>query len=163
MEWSVYLSGEIHSDWRERIRAGVAALGLPVRLTAPVTDHEASDECGVRTFGELPRRLPDLFKGSQLVVLGRYRSGGKATVKLSGSGPYWFGDRVTLTDLAFYPFFERLPALAYWRGLSIPDDCPRLKAWLAAMQGRESVRKIAHDGAFFIKHYTARAGEVIAA
>ena len=83
--------------------------------------------------------------------------------KLSGGGPYWFGDGVSLTDLAFYPFFERLPALAYWRGLSIPDDCPRLKAWLAAMQGRESVRKIAHDGAFYIRHYTARAGEVLAA
>ena len=83
--------------------------------------------------------------------------------KLSGDGPYWFGAQVSLADFAFYPFFERLPALAYWRGLSIPDDCPRLKAWLAAMQGRESVKKIARDGEFFIKHYTARAGEVIAA
>ncbi|HSF94956.1 MAG TPA: glutathione S-transferase family protein [Thermohalobaculum sp.] len=83
--------------------------------------------------------------------------------KLSGDGPYWFGARVSLADIAFYPFFERLPALAHWRGLSIPDDCPRLKAWLAAMQARESVRKIAHDGAFYVKLYTARAGEVIAA
>jgi hypothetical protein len=31
------------------------------------------------------------------------------------------------------------------------------------MQGRDSVKAIAHDGAFFIEHYTARAGEVIAA
>ena len=52
MEWTVYLSGEIHSDWRERIEAGVREQGLPVTLVAPVTDHEASDECGVRTFGE---------------------------------------------------------------------------------------------------------------
>ncbi|MDJ0523698.1 MAG: YtoQ family protein [Planctomycetota bacterium] len=51
MEWTVYLSGEIHSDWREQIQAGVERLGLPVTLLAPVTDHEASDECGVRTFG----------------------------------------------------------------------------------------------------------------
>jgi len=83
--------------------------------------------------------------------------------RLSGDGPYWFGAHVSLTDLAFYPFFERLPALEYWRGLTIPDDCPRLSAWLAAMQGRDSVKAIANDGAFFIKHYTARAGEVIAA
>ena len=27
--WSVYLSGEIHSDWRERIEAGVREAGLP--------------------------------------------------------------------------------------------------------------------------------------
>lgn len=83
--------------------------------------------------------------------------------KLSGDGPYWFGARVSLADLAFYPFFERLPALAYWRGLSIPGDCPRLKRWLEAIQGRESVRKLAHDGDFYIDLYTARAGEVIAA
>ena len=51
MQWTVYLSGEIHTDWREQIQQGVEALGLPVALLAPVTDHEASDLCGVRTFG----------------------------------------------------------------------------------------------------------------
>lgn len=52
MQWAVYLSGEIHSGWREQIQDGVSRLGLPVTLLAPVTDHEASDECGVRTFGD---------------------------------------------------------------------------------------------------------------
>ncbi|PCJ68132.1 MAG: hypothetical protein COA62_16230 [Rhodobiaceae bacterium] len=50
-EWTVYLSGEIHTDWREQIAAGIDALGLPVRLVAPVTDHASSDECGVRILG----------------------------------------------------------------------------------------------------------------
>ncbi len=50
--WTVYLSGEIHSDWRDRIREGIAQSGLPVRLTSPVTDHEASDECGVAILGD---------------------------------------------------------------------------------------------------------------
>ena len=36
--WQVYLSGEIHSDWRERIESGVREAGLPVELSAPVTD-----------------------------------------------------------------------------------------------------------------------------
>lgn len=49
--WRVYLSGEIHSDWRERIAAGVEAAGLPVELSAPVTDHGASDDAGVGTLG----------------------------------------------------------------------------------------------------------------
>jgi len=49
--WTVYLSGEIHSDWRERIEAGVREAGLPVELTAPVTDHAASDDAGVGTLG----------------------------------------------------------------------------------------------------------------
>ncbi|RFC65073.1 YtoQ family protein [Fulvimarina endophytica] len=49
--WRVYLSGEIHTDWRDEIAAGVEAAGLPVRLSAPVTDHEASDDCGVVIMG----------------------------------------------------------------------------------------------------------------
>ena len=49
--WRVYLSGEIHSDWRERIEAGVREAGLPVELTAPVTDHAASDDAGTGTLG----------------------------------------------------------------------------------------------------------------
>ena len=53
--WVVYLAGEIHSDWRERIAAGVADAGLPVVLTHPVTDHAASDDCGVAILGEEER------------------------------------------------------------------------------------------------------------
>jgi YtoQ family protein len=49
--WRVYLAGEIHSDWRELIEAGVREAGLPVELTAPVTDHAASDDAGVGTLG----------------------------------------------------------------------------------------------------------------
>ena len=50
-QWNVYLSGEIHSDWRERIVHGAAAADLPVDFTAPVTDHAASDDCGVTLLG----------------------------------------------------------------------------------------------------------------
>src|ERR1700760_3778415 len=50
--WNVYLSGEIHSDWRERIETGVGEAGLPVELSAPVTDHAASDDAGTGTLGE---------------------------------------------------------------------------------------------------------------
>ncbi len=46
MTWTVYLSGEIHTDWREQIINGAAALDLPVALTSAVTDHEASDAAG---------------------------------------------------------------------------------------------------------------------
>jgi YtoQ family protein len=50
--WKVYLSGEIHSDWRERIEAGTREAGLPVLFSAPVTDHPASDDAGTGTLGE---------------------------------------------------------------------------------------------------------------
>jgi len=44
--WTIYLSGEIHTDWREQIEEGAKALDLPVSFTAPVTDHAASDAAG---------------------------------------------------------------------------------------------------------------------
>jgi YtoQ family protein len=50
--WNVYLSGEIHSDWRERIEAGIRDAHLPVQTSAPVTDHAASDDAGTGTLGE---------------------------------------------------------------------------------------------------------------
>jgi YtoQ family protein len=49
MTWQVYLSGEIHTDWRERIERGAA--GLDVEFSSPVTDHSASDDCGVAILG----------------------------------------------------------------------------------------------------------------
>lgn len=51
MEWMVYLSGEIHTDWRERIEAGAEKAGLPVSFSAPVTNHAFSDDCGVTILG----------------------------------------------------------------------------------------------------------------
>jgi YtoQ family protein len=65
-EWRVYLSGEIHSDWREQIAAGVEAAGLPVRLDAPVTHHEASDDCGVAILGEEPNKFWHDHKGAKV-------------------------------------------------------------------------------------------------
>ena len=50
--WQVYLSGEIHTDWRDVIEAGARAAELPVDFTAPVTHHESSDDCGVAILGE---------------------------------------------------------------------------------------------------------------
>lgn len=46
MTWTVYLSGEIHTDWREQITTACAELDLPIRFTSAVTNHEASDAAG---------------------------------------------------------------------------------------------------------------------
>lgn len=46
MNWTVYLSGEIHTDWRQQIMQGARANKLPVVFTSAVTDHEASDAAG---------------------------------------------------------------------------------------------------------------------
>ena len=49
--WTVYLSGEIHTDWREEINTGTQAAGIPVSFVSPVTDHASSDDCGVDILG----------------------------------------------------------------------------------------------------------------
>jgi YtoQ family protein len=62
--WSVYLSGEIHSDWRERIAEGVRDAGLSVELLAPVTDHGASDDVGIDILGPEPEGVWKDHKGA---------------------------------------------------------------------------------------------------
>jgi len=51
-QWIVYLSGEIHTDWRERIQSGAQAVGLDVSFVGPVTDHASSDDVGVNILGK---------------------------------------------------------------------------------------------------------------
>jgi YtoQ family protein len=46
MNWTVYLSGEIHTDWRQQLMQGVADHDLPVVFTSAVINHEASDAAG---------------------------------------------------------------------------------------------------------------------
>src|SRR5690554_2500934 len=61
---NVYLSGEIHTDWREQIKEG--AKELNVNFSAPVTDHGASDDCGVAILGEEPDKFWHDHKGAKL-------------------------------------------------------------------------------------------------
>ncbi|WP_299443400.1 YtoQ family protein [uncultured Rhodospira sp.] len=49
---SVYLSGEIHTDWRDQVMAACDEAGLCVEFSGPVTDHAASDDCGAAILGE---------------------------------------------------------------------------------------------------------------
>lgn len=46
MNLNVYLSGEIHTDWRAQIKDGCAERGLSIEFTSAVTDHESSDAAG---------------------------------------------------------------------------------------------------------------------
>ena len=51
MKLTVYLSGEIHTDWRDEIARGIAEKDLQVTLTSPNTDHASSDDCGDEILG----------------------------------------------------------------------------------------------------------------
>ena len=67
--WNVYLSGEIHTDWRERIREGSREEALPVEFSGPVTDHAASDECGVTILGSEEKPFWKDHKGAGVNAL----------------------------------------------------------------------------------------------
>ncbi|MEY1557587.1 YtoQ family protein [Yoonia sp. R2331] len=64
MTLRIYLSGEIHTDWRDQITAGAA--GLDVVFDSPVTDHAASDDCGVAIMGPEPDKFWHDHKGAKL-------------------------------------------------------------------------------------------------
>lgn len=66
MNWTVYLSGEIHSDWRREIESQAAGKNLPVRFTAPVTDHPASDNVGTEILGEEEKSFWKDRKGASI-------------------------------------------------------------------------------------------------
>ena len=62
----VYLSGEIHTDWREKIQLGAADLNLSVKFHSPVTDHDISDDCGVVILGQEKSPFWKDHKGAKL-------------------------------------------------------------------------------------------------
>ena len=78
MTLKVYLSGEIHTDWREEITAGCE--GLDVAFSAPVTDHAASDDCGVAILGAEPDKFWHDHKGAKLNAIRTRRGIGQADV-----------------------------------------------------------------------------------
>ena len=58
---TIYLAGEVHSDWREQLRERVRALDLPVEFVAPQEEHDRSDSVGEDILGQQPSgRFRDL-------------------------------------------------------------------------------------------------------
>ena len=72
MTLRVYLAGEIHTNWRDEIIAG--AKGLDVAFDAPVTDHAASDDCGVAILGDEADKYWHDHKGAMVNAI-RTRKG----------------------------------------------------------------------------------------
>ncbi len=52
MSYTIYLSGEIHSDWREQIKQGITENQLDIEVLTPITDHDSSDNVGAKILGE---------------------------------------------------------------------------------------------------------------
>lgn len=62
----VYLSGEVHSDWRDELERSARSHSLPVEFAAPITDHASSDACGSATLGAEDASFWHDHKGAKL-------------------------------------------------------------------------------------------------
>jgi len=57
MELTVYLAGEIHTNWRETLKKQAEEKGLPLTFVSPQTDHDRSDDIGEAIQGKQPNNL----------------------------------------------------------------------------------------------------------
>lgn len=64
--WKVFLSGEIHSDWRKKVMTACKRAKLPVEFYSPNTDHAASDACGAKILGHEENKFWYDHKGASL-------------------------------------------------------------------------------------------------
>ena len=63
---SVYLSGEIHTNWREEIIDLCQKEDLKIKFSSPVTNHDASDNCGVEILGDEEKNFWKDNKGAKI-------------------------------------------------------------------------------------------------
>lgn len=89
MKYSIYLSGEIHTDWRDRIASGIQEAGLDIEIYAPVTNHEASDEVGVRILGEEQNNFWKDHKAAKINALRTSSMIEKADLTIVRFGPQY--------------------------------------------------------------------------
>ncbi len=66
MKLTVYLSGEIHTDWRDQIKGLCYSKNLSIDFLEPVTDHELSDDCGAIIMGSEEKKFWHDNKGAKL-------------------------------------------------------------------------------------------------
>jgi len=65
-KWKVYLSGEVHSNWRRQLVSGAKKAAMPIEFVGPVTDHAASDDCGVKILGKETDKFWHDYKGASV-------------------------------------------------------------------------------------------------
>ena len=63
---NVFLSGEIHTDWREEIINQSKNNNLPINFFSPETNHANSDDCGVFLLGPVNDKFWHDYKGASI-------------------------------------------------------------------------------------------------
>ena len=96
MKYKVYLSGEIHSDWRDEIVLLSESLKLDVDFYSPVTDHQLSDDCGVKIMGSETDKFWHDMKGAGVNAIRT-----KTLIKSSDIVVVKFGEKYKQWNAAF--------------------------------------------------------------
>jgi len=79
--------------------------------------------------------------------------------KRSGHGPYFLGETLSLVDISFYPWFERLPLLEHFRQFTLPTETPRLQQWWNMVRDRPSIKAVENPTSYYIERFTRILGE----
>ncbi|MDF5713450.1 MAG: glutathione S-transferase family protein [Rhizonema sp. NSF051] len=74
--------------------------------------------------------------------------------RLSGNEPYWLGDKFSLVDISFYPWFERLPLLEHKRKFTLPTETPRLQQWWNIVRNRQSVQAVENSVSYYLERFS---------
>tara|TARA_B100001173_G_C15643629_1_gene402279 strand:- start:20 stop:487 length:468 start_codon:yes stop_codon:yes gene_type:complete len=96
MPLTVYLSGEIHTNWREVIIGMADEMGLDINFQFPVLDHGLSDDCGVKLLGLEENKFWHDHKGAKLNALRNYNA-----IKKSDIVVVRFGEKYKQWNAAF--------------------------------------------------------------
>ena len=64
--FKIYLAGEIHTDWRDKLIDLCKSANLEIQFSAPVTNHEKSDICGVEILGAEEKNFWKDQKGARI-------------------------------------------------------------------------------------------------
>ena len=94
MTITLYLSGEIHTDWRDQIIAGTK--DMDVHFTSPVTDHAASDDCGITILGSETDKFWHDHKGAKINAIRTRKAIAEADIVVVR-----FGDKYKQWNAAF--------------------------------------------------------------
>ena len=63
---NIYLSGEIHTNWRESLIKEIENIKLPIKFFSPVTNHNNSDDCGAEILGKEEKKFWHDYKGATI-------------------------------------------------------------------------------------------------
>ena len=96
MKFTVYLSGEIHTDWRDEIMNLCKKNNLNINFSSPVTNHDASDNCGIEILGSEEKNFWKDSKGANINSIKT-----KKSIKDSDVVIVKFGDKYKQWNAAF--------------------------------------------------------------